>query len=300
MQQVAQGGTVTVTAVYETGTGDLVDPTTPTIDVIDADGTELVTNAVPTRISLGNYSYAYVVPSDGALGVWRVHWGGTIGGLDSGGDDFFDVVTPGAIITSTYDLLTLDEAKAALNIPVADTTFDDELHSYITAVSQRIDDLCGPVVKRSVADEIHDGNVAWILPDRSPVATIGSITEYSNGTGTALTAESLSVAGDYTLEGVGTHASILRRRSSFSNRVFSSGKVVLNYTAGRFDSTAAVSPKFKQAAAKMLSLMWRGDQGAGSATFGASPETPLLGYGFAIPNAVVELLAEEKAPPSLA
>lgn len=300
MQQIAQGGTVTLTSVYETGSGDLVDPTTPTIDIIDADGDQLVTDATPTHISLGNYSYAYVVPADGALGVWQAHWSGVIDGLTSGGDDFFDVVTPGAILTSTYDLLTLDEAKAALNIPLADTTFDTELASYITAVSQRLDDLCGPIVKRSVSDEIHDGNVAWILPDFSPVASVGSVTEYSNGTGTVLTAESLSVAGDYTLEGAGTHGAILQRRASFSDRAFSYGPVVVNYVAGRFNSTAAVSPKFKQAAAKMLSHMWRGDQGAGSATFGAPTETPLLGYGFAIPNAVVELLAEERKPPVLA
>lgn len=299
MQQVAQGGTVTLTSVYETGAGDLVDPTSPAIDIVDADGTELVTNATPTRLSLGNFSYAYVVPANGDIGVWQAHWTGTIDGLNAGGDDFFNVVTPGAIITSTYDLLTLDEAKAALNIPLADDTFDDEVASYITAVSQRIDDLCGPVVKRSVSEEIHDGSVAVILPDRTPVAAVGSVTEYANGTGTALTAETLTVAGDYVLEGGGTHASVLRRRGSFSDRPFSYGKIVLNYTAGRFDSTAAVSPKFKQAAAKMLTLMWKGDQGAGSATFGAEVDSPLLGYGFAIPNAVVELLAEEKAPPVL-
>lgn len=300
MQTVAQGGTVTVTAVYETGTGDLVDPTSPTIDIIDADGDELVTNAVPTRISLGNYSYAYVVPADGSLGVWQAHWSGTIDGLTSGGDDFFNVVTPGAIITSTYDLLTPDEAKRALNIPLADTTFDTELASYVTAVSQRLDDMCGYIVKRSVSDEIHMGGGPIIWPNEQPAVTIGSVLEYASGTPTTLTAESLTVAGDYLLENAGTHNALLRRRSSWGDRTFSSGQVVLNYVAGRFDSTAAVSPLFKQAAAKALSWLWRGDQGAGTATFGAADGSSLFGLGFALPNSVKELLAYEAKPSAMA
>lgn len=301
-QRVAQGGTIVLTSTYETGTGDLVDPTGPTVDIIDADNTELVTNDTPTRVSLGNYSYTYVVPEDGAVGMWRAHWSGIIDGLISGGDDWFNVVTPGEIITSTYDLLTLDEAKAALNIPLADTTFDTEFHLYITAVSQRLDDLCGLIVKRSVADEVHDGGLTMVWPDSVPVATIGEVVEYSAGTATILTAETLTVAGDYALIDAGNHNSRLHRRSSWNDRTFASGRgnIVISYVAGRFDSTADVSPKFKQAAAKALSWLWRGDQGAGTATFGAADGTSLFGLGFALPNSVVEMLAYERKPPVVA
>jgi hypothetical protein len=301
-QRVAQGGTVVLTGTYETGTGDLVDPITPTVDIIDADDTELVTNDIPDRVSLGQYTYTYVVPDDGAVGMWRIHWSGVIDGLTSGGDDWFNVVTPGEIITSTYDLLTLDEAKAALNIPLADTTFDTELHAYITAVSQRIDDLCGPGVKRSVADEVHDGGDSLIFPNETPVASIGEVVEYSSGTGTTLTGETNTVAGTYVLEGAGTHLSLVRRRSSWSDAPFVAGRgnVMISYVAGRFDSTADVSPLFKQAAAKTLSWLWRGDQGAGTATFGGVEGTSLFGLGFALPNSVVELLAYERRPPVVA
>jgi hypothetical protein len=61
-----------------------------------------------------------------------------------------------------------------------------------------------------------------------------------------------------------------------------------------------VSAKFKQAAAKTLAWLWKGDQGAGSATFGGGEETSLYGLGFALPNAVVELLAYERKPPTVA
>lgn len=202
-------------------------------------------------------------------------------------------------MAETLDLLTLDEGKRALNIPLADTSFDTEVASYITAVSQRIDDLCGPVVKRTVTGEVQDGGSDVVFPTYSPVLSVTTVTEYLSGTGTALTAETLTTAGDYLVEDLGTHNSRIMRRSRFGGRPFGAGKIAITYVAGRVNDTASVSPKFKQGAAKMLSHMWKGDQGAGSATFGA-PETPLLGLGFAIPNAVVELLAQEIAPPVMA
>lgn len=301
IQQVAQSGVVTLSAQYYNAAGDLVDPTTPLVDIVDADAVELVTDDTPTRDSLGIYSYTYTVPADGAIGRWEAHFTGVISGLLAGGDDEFDVVAPGAIVTSTYDLLTLAEGKAALNIESAVTTFDTELATYITALSQRIDDMVGPVVKRSISAEQHDSGHGVIWPRYSPVATVGTVLEYVSGVATTLTAESLTVAGDYVLLDGGNHNSRLARRSSFSDSLWtSSGPIVITYVAGRYDSTAAVSAKFKQAAAKALAWLWRGDQGAGTSTFGAAEETSLFGLGFALPNAVVEMLALERRPPVIA
>lgn len=199
------------------------------------------------------------------------------------------------------DLLTLDEGKRALNIPLADTSFDTEVASYITAVSQRIDDLCGPVVQRTITGEAHDGGAAYIFPVHTPVVSVTSIAQYLSGSATTLTAETVSsaVSSNYLLTAAGTHASLVRRRSSWSDSVFPAGRanVVITYVAGRFTNTAAVSAKFKQGAAKMLSVMWKGDQGAGTVTFGAPVDAGDLGIiGFAIPRAVLELLAEEIRP----
>ena len=207
-------------------------------------------------------------------------------------------------MADTLDILTLDEAKRALNIPLADTSFDTEVASYVTAVSQRLDDLCGPVVNRTITAETHDGGGEYIFPNYTPVASVTTVTQYLSGTATVLAAEDFdtSTTNDYLLTGVGTHAAMIRRRSSWSDSVFPAGRanVLITYVAGRFATTAAVSPKFKQGAAKMLSVMWKGDQGAGTVTFGA-PETEDLGIiGFAIPRAVLELLAEEIRPKVIA
>lgn len=207
-------------------------------------------------------------------------------------------------MADTLDLISLDEAKRALNIPLADTTFDTEVASYVTAVSQGLDDLCGPVVHRTITDEVHDGGLDYILPIRTPVASVTTVKQYLSGTATTLTAETVAVSttNDYLLVAVGTHGATIRRRSTWSDSVFPAGRgnVVITYVAGRFANTAAVSPKFKQGAAKMLAHMWRGDQGAGTSTFGAPVDQPVFGLGFAIPNAVVELLADERKPPAMA
>lgn len=298
IQQVAQGGVVTLTGKYENAAGDLLDPTTPLVDIVDADDVERVTDDSPTRDSLGLYSYIFTVPVDGPIGRWAAHFTGVIDGLLAGADDEFDVVAPGTIVTSTYDLLTLAEGKAALNIDSAVTTFDTEVAAYITALSQRIDDMCGPVVKRSVSAEHHDGGYGVIWPHVSPVATVGTVLEYSSGVSTTLTGESLTVAGDFVLLDGGTHNSRLSRRSSFSDRTWgTAGPVVISYVAGRFDSTAAVSAKFKQAAAKLLTGLWQNDQGAGTATFGATEGTALFGPRW---DLVVEMLALERRPPVIA
>jgi hypothetical protein len=306
MEHVAQGGSITLTAFYENGVGTRVDPVDPTITISDPDGTVVVDAVTPSRSSVGSYSYRFAVASDATIGAWQAHWTGTIEGLASETDDYFDVVTAGSIVTAPsplLDLLTLDEAKAALNIAPSNTDFDAELGAYVSAISDRIDDYCGPVVKRPIAGEAHDGGDGFVFLDVTPVVSVGQVVEWSNGAGTVLAAETLSVAGDYVLIDGPTHNAKLLRRGGWSGRWFATGRanVVVDYIAGRFDSTAAVSPKFKQAAAKTLSWLWKGDQGAGSATFGAPAEgTSLFGLGFALPNVVVELLAYERKPPVLA
>lgn len=208
-------------------------------------------------------------------------------------------------MADTLDVLTLDEGKRALNIPLADTSFDTEVASYITAVSQRLDDLTGPIVKRTVTDEVHDGGLGFILPVHTPVLSVTSVAQYTSGTATTLTAETVgaSTTTNYLLIGGGSHESVILRRSSWSDSVFAPGRsnVLITYVAGRFENTASVSPKFKQGAAKMLSLLWKGDQGAGTVTFGAPVEAEGLGIiGFAVPRAVTDLLAEELRPPVVA
>ena len=82
-------------------------------------------------------------------------------------------------MADTYDLVTLEEVKPGLNVPLNETRYDTELALIITAVSQRIVEECGPVVNVVRTAEVYDGgygdimlrNVAW-----SPTVSIGTVT----------------------------------------------------------------------------------------------------------------------------
>ncbi len=57
-------------------------------------------------------------------------------------------------MSDTLDVISLAEGKSAVGITTGDTSQDTALAQKITAVSRRIDRLCGPVVQRTVTDEV--------------------------------------------------------------------------------------------------------------------------------------------------
>lgn len=202
------------------------------------------------------------------------------------------------------DVISLTEAKRALNIQSTDTTQDTELASYISAVSQALDDRCGAIVKRTITatyapDEYRNGSLILTEAPASRTAdnSVTTVTEYSGGTAQVLTAETVSASSSYDYA-FNPRTGIISRRSTWGDTTFASQNVVVVYVAGRYANTASVSQKFKQAAAIMLTHLWRGEQGVGgSATF-----TPLASGipTFSVPNAVLELLEGELRPPAVA
>lgn len=209
--------------------------------------------------------------------------------------------------SSLLDVISLSEAKRVLNIQSSDSTQDTELASYISAVSQALDDRCGAIVKRTITATYFPeeyGNGSLIL-DKAPASStadnsITTVTEYSGGTAQVLTAESLTTAGTYNYS-FNPRTGVVSRRASWSATSFGSQNVVVVYVAGRYDSTAAVSQKFKIAAARFLQHIWTASQGVGgSATFGPSEDVAGIVPGFAVPNFVLELLADELRPPAVA
>lgn len=202
-------------------------------------------------------------------------------------------------MSDPLDLITLAEAHSAINLSAANTTQDDELAQYVTAVSRRIDDLCGPVVIRSVT-ETYGGGVGSIVLRAVPVAAVTSVTEYSAGAPTTLTAESLTAQGS-TNYAFDTRTGVISRRSGWADSTFAAQNVVVVFDAGRYVSTAAVDAKFKQAAAIMLAHLWRREQGAGTVTFAeAQFDDTTLTPSFAVPKAVLELLSSELLAPAIA
>lgn len=194
---------------------------------------------------------------------------------------------------ATLDLVTLEEAQGALNIDTSDTTHDTALTAYITAVSLRLDELCGPIVVRTITGETHDGGNHQIWLDYIPISSVTTVTEYANTTATTLTAETNATKPSSAYM-VDLQTGKLVRRSSNGNTTFAKGmqNIAVTYVAGRATQTSTVSEKFKLAANLMLAAIWRREQGAGTTTFGEFA-SPVMGATFAIPNAVMELLADE-------
>jgi hypothetical protein len=197
---------------------------------------------------------------------------------------------------ATTDWISLDEGKAALNLSGA--TFDTELAMYISAVSQRLDQLAGAAVTRTVTGESHDvlSATGIVQLNYRPVTTVTTVTEYVGTTAQVLTAETnaAKTANDYQVD---LEFGWLMRRASGSDAFFPVGRgnVVVTYVAGRAANTAAVDARYKLAASIYLSHLWRREQGAGTATFGAfEGETGVPSFG--IPNVVKDLLANEIVP----
>lgn len=191
------------------------------------------------------------------------------------------------------DVITLAEAKRAVNIAAANTDHDTEISSYVTAVSLAMDKIFGPIVQRQVT-ESHDGGSGMVFFRKRPVASLVSVVERSGSTATTLAAEDFQAptGDDYQFDaGVG----ILSRRSGGWDSRFAGGSqnVLVTYVAGRFRSTATVDARFKQGAAIMFSHLWRPEQGLATGSF-AQEGGPMLPT-FAVPRAVLQLLDDERS-----
>lgn len=197
------------------------------------------------------------------------------------------------------DIITLAEGKKALNIDLANTDHDAELGSYISGVSLAMDRIFGPVVQRSVV-EVRSGGNGSIALRRYPVASITTVVERAGGTATTLAAENFAstTAYDYLVD---LDNGILTRRGSGAPARFARGdrNVTVTYVAGRFTNTASVDQRFKQGASIMLSHLWRPEQGVVTGPFAAEASTGRLPLTFAVPNAVVQLLADERLEPAV-
>lgn len=201
---------------------------------------------------------------------------------------------------SALDVLTLDEAKEALNVG-GTTRYDAKLPAWITAVSGLLDKRAGPVVRRAVTDEPHDGSptgAIWV--NLWPVTSWTTVTEYSSTTATVLTLETNVLKPDHAFvaerysQDPTLYSGRLRRRAAGVNWLFPSGygNVVISYVAGRYLNTATVDERFKAAAKLMLENLWN-SQRPNVAEVGEF-EVPMGNWPrFAIPNAAKELLAGE-------
>lgn len=130
-RKVGQGGTITLDATYQEGTGELIDPTDPRVDIIDSDDVQVVTDAVPTNTAVGRYEYDYMVAPDAPLGSWTAHWTGTINGLPVEGEEPFEVVEAGDISFDSDGWPTVVDLAAYQRVAI---TSEDDIATATQAI----------------------------------------------------------------------------------------------------------------------------------------------------------------------
>lgn len=206
---------------------------------------------------------------------------------------------------ATNDVLTLAEAKTAIN--QSGSTSDTEIGLWVTAVSVRLDDLCGAVVIRTVTLETHDGGGRFVRLREAPCAkssatTITTVTEYDQTTSQALTEETNSTKPadgfifDQTL-------GLLRRRSSGFDARFPDGRgnVVVTYEAGRYANTAAVDGRFKVTAGAIMRRLWQREQSAWATGGDPFTDAGTVGFFRAMSDSIIsEFLSDELRAPVVA
>lgn len=209
-------------------------------------------------------------------------------------------------MADTLDLLTLTEGYAAINDPASAAagtgSYDTVLARRITAISRRVDELCGPVVQRTISNEEHEGGYPTLRLLYYPVASITTLTEYVGTTGQVLSAENFpnsTTANDYKLVDNGRRG-VVHRRSFGYGYQFAVDRVIATYTAGRYASTDTVDTKFKEAAAAILLRLWKRE--AGSWAAGGDPFEDTSGIGFfrVVDPMVEEFLGDEMRAPVIA
>ena len=175
------------------------------------------------------------------------------------------------------DILTLGEARAALNIPSTDSSNDSELLTvYVPAVTSIVEDVVGPVVTRA-ATYTTDGQTSMIVLPGGNVQSITTVTV--NGVTLAASgyAVDLNEGAIYSASGAFAWAW--------------NYPVVVTYVAGIAANTAAVPAAIKLAARLILASLWQSDQQGYRPELGAPEQemTPTPA-GFSIPPKAYALL----------
>lgn len=203
-------------------------------------------------------------------------------------------------MTQATDVLTPEDAKSIVRRAPSEVVHTARLEAYVSAISQKLDELVGPIVRRTVTGEEIDGTGQCHLRVRRwPVHSFTTVLSYQQGVSTTLTAETVSVAGDYRAEKWADDPTLLSgrllRRSSWSSQYWAYGNTfVVTYQAGRYATTAAVAgSRYWEAAALMLKSLWRAEETTAQLSDDDFFEPVSTVPGFLVPRAVKEMLADQ-------
>jgi hypothetical protein len=224
-------------------TGANANASAVTCSIYQPDGT-LITGSV-TNPSTGLYNCDFQPTQNGRHAV---KWVATGTNASAYSDEFLvrDFTELG--------IVGLDEVKNHLNIPLTDTTLDDELRSFIDAGSDLAESYVGQILgRRTFTSELYDGGQEFIRIRNPKAMTITSV--YENG---ALVSSSNYVL-DYTGQrlyriGSGT----LYATNSYGYWTAGMNNISITYVAGYVNPPMAA----KQGVLEIIRHLWQTQRGA--------------------------------------
>ncbi|MEW2570496.1 head-tail connector protein [Streptomyces sp. NPDC047070] len=183
-------------------------------------------------------------------------------------------------------LLTLEEAKLQLNLTT--DTDDEELQTYVDAVTAPIEEYIGPVEPREVTErQDAEGGRRILVLRTTPVLSLTSVEPLLAG-GVSHPVGGLVLDPD---------TGEVRRYDGGWFR----GLLLFTLQAGR----TTTPPTVNLAARMLVQHLWRTQRPGRSGGLPGGGEDysvgqPIPGFGYAVPNRVLELLAPYRLPPGVA
>ena len=281
MYELGQVATLSFTAHDTTGTP--ANGTACTLTIQRPDGTTDGPYS-PAGVS-GVYTYNYLTQVSGRH-TYRWSATGTPGpgvGVDAF-TDTFDVLASTAV-----GVLSLADAKAALNQPAGVTTYDAKIMQYVRAMTGFIEKYCGVVNVRTFTERVYVGGMSIVL-NKTPVLEaplqVNQIISITPVLTYGLTYNVTQLTVDYR-NGIVRHTAGLP---------FIYGPYDVSYSAGR----TIVPDAILLGSEAILKHQWQQERGGSGqvGSFGTDDVTVM--WGFAVPNRALEILEPERAQMGIA
>ena len=209
------------------------------------------------------------------LGHYQYVWTATGAGAGVSAPAGFEVIDPFEVL-----VLSLQDAKVALNIPQTDTTDDAELQRKLASIESSLERFTGgPILNRAITERVDATSSPWELRlMKRPLVSVTTATDISTG-----------MVLDITDTELDTNAGFLRRKSGVPFGGVSRIYTVV-YVAGW---GTAVPAAIADAAAVIIKHLWETQRGGATIipSQGGNEMATLPGFGYMIPNLAAEQLA---------
>lgn len=280
MARYPLGQPVRISTTVKDASGALASPASLTLSIriASADGTATVTGTYssPVQDSAGTYHQDVPATDLASPGHYQYTWtaSGTGAGVSFGEFDVFDPFE--------IRVISLQDAKLALNIPAANTADDAEIDSWIASIESGLERFTGgPPVNRSFTERCElDGTRTVLLVRQRPLVSVTSIVSVASGS-------AIDITPGLDIDPVaGTVRTKLGRPFLGPYYAYRPAMLVTGIAGWGVAAPAA----FSSFARIVIQHLWSNQRGPVAMPMGGTGVTVPPWLGFAIPNAALELL----------